>query len=520
MRRARYLTEINRQELERMENRYDNLDEGSEFLNKDHPYAADLDVFGKKSLFQMLNRTTSPSGKLILSEWLLSTADRNTILSRQSAIEELSTNIDWRQDLQASGMHYVDKEENFKALLNWLHSTEKKIKPLTYIQAYALPVFSLTIAAMVIFMGINFYFLVGAMLLNGLVLKQYLGKVQEITSRTSNSVKTLKTYGYLIQHIEESQFNNDHLQNLKSVFVHDNFSASKSILQLQNILNYLNARSNMFYWIINLFLMFDIHLLIQVEKWKRTKHDDIDRWFNHIGEFEVLNSMAGYAYANPDFTYPEISEEPFEFKALALGHPLIYRGERVSNDFETNNQGTVMIITGSNMSGKSTFLRSIGVNMVLALAGAPVCAQKMSTSIMQVFTSMRTEDNLEEHVSSFYAELQRIQMLLKLLESGERPILYMLDEILKGTNSKDRNAGAEALVRQISLTGSMGLVSTHDLKLGDLADELKNVHNYSFNSTIEGDEIIFDYKISDGLCHSFNASKLMEKMGIKMKKEG
>jgi len=231
---------------------------------------------------------------------------------------------------------------------------------------------------------------------------------------------------------------------------------------------------------------------------------------------EALCSLAGFSYSNPHYVYPSIEDEKAYIKVRSLGHPLILNQERITNDLDLEKPGSIALVTGSNMSGKSTFLRTVGVNIVLGLCGAPVCAESAEISHVQLFTGMRTEDNLEEHVSSFYAELQRIQSLLKMVDQEETTILFMLDEILKGTNSKDRHKGAAALIRQLSKTNSFGFVSTHDLELGDLQQELSGVKNYSFNSRIEGDEIIFDYTLEEGLCRSFNASKLMEKIGINM----
>ena len=199
------------------------------------------------------------------------------------------------------------------------------------------------------------------------------------------------------------------------------------------------------------------------------------------------------------------------------GNPLIFANERICNDFSLKEQGQIAVVTGSNMSGKSTFLRTLGVNAVLAFTGAPCCAASITLSNFQVFTGMRTQDNLEEHVSSFYAELKRIKQLLETVQKNESPVFFLLDEILKGTNSKDRHLGSAALVRQLSEEQAFGLVSTHDLELGDLADVMDKVVNYSFNSHINGNEISFDYKLTRGICRSFNASKLMENMGIKIK---
>jgi len=230
---------------------------------------------------------------------------------------------------------------------------------------------------------------------------------------------------------------------------------------------------------------------------------------------EPLNSISAFAFANEKYIFPKVNEGAPIFSAEKLGHPLIPSKQRINNNFQLKGKGAIGVITGSNMSGKSTFLRTIGVNAVLAFAGAPVCADQLELSIFQVFTSMRTKDNLEENISSFYAELLRLKMLLQTINEN-RPVLFLLDEILKGTNSADRHIGAESLIIQLSQLNAFGLISTHDLKLGKLKLKTDKLRNYNFSSSIDGQEIIFDFKLRDGICRSTNASQLMAKIGIQI----
>ncbi|MFT6827261.1 MAG: DNA mismatch repair ATPase MutS [Roseivirga sp.] len=269
------------------------------------------------------------------------------------------------------------------------------------------------------------------------------------------------------------------------------------------------------YHIFNFLFILDVYWLIRAERWKKRTQEDIGAWFEAIGEIEALNSLGAYHFSNSEFSFPTISETPFDIKATAMGHPMINPLKRVSNDFDFSGKGGICLITGSNMSGKSTFLRTVGVNSVLALMGAPVCAQSMQISKLQVFTSMRTQDDLEESVSSFYAELKRLKQLLGSI-NNELPTLFMVDEVLKGTNSEDRHTGATALIKQLNKAYAFGFVSTHDLTLGTITTELQGIKNYSFNSVIENDDIIFDYTLTPGICKSFNATKLMQKMGIEI----
>lgn len=238
-------------------------------------------------------------------------------------------------------------------------------------------------------------------------------------------------------------------------------------------------------------------------------------WVSAVSEFEVLSSLAGFSYANPSYTFPEIKSEPYTIHFEQVGHPLISLESRVCNHFHLAGKGEIAVITGSNMAGKSTFLRTIGVNMVLALMGAPCCASSGQVSHMQLFTSMRTQDNLEEGASSFYAELRKIEQLLKMIESGQA-IFFMLDEMFKGTNSKDRYKGGVSLIKQLSELNAFGIISTHDLELAKLAANHMMVANYSFNSEIKAGEMTFNYTLTQGICSDFNASALMKRSGIKI----
>jgi len=517
--KSKHLKAVNEAELLRLTGNIQSLEDGIEYLQPKHPYAKDMDVFGRNSLYQLINRANTPSGKETVAYWLSGHTSRPEIIERQQAVTELTDQLDWRQGFQASGRLQKQENQSFQSVIDWINAPVMvKHDWLTRLLAYVLPLLIITSILLNIFTDFSVYFTVALAVINGIVLKKYVFYVTDITENTHEGLKTLKAYGDLIEIIENSRFEANLLQTLQEPFKHGKFRASQSILKLQRILEFLHGRANLFYLFFNTILLFDIHLLLKAEGWKQKQQEDVSQWFDKIGKFEALNSLAGLAFANPDFTMPSIDETDYQIKAEHLGHPLIDGKERISNDFEMKGKGSLSLITGSNMSGKSTFLRTVGVNMTLAYVGAPVCAKSMSLSLMQLFTSMRTEDNLEEHISSFYAELQRIKQLLELVKTGQ-PVLFMLDEILKGTNSHDRHAGAEALIRQMSDKNAMGFVSTHDLALGKLAEEMPALRNYSFNSEIKDDKIIFKYKLEDGLCHSFNASKLMQQIGIDIKPE-
>jgi len=380
---------------------------------------------------------------------------------------------------------------------------------------FLLPAIALMLLSMCFLAGISFYWVLISIVVNGWVLNNANEAVSELTKKTEDSVKVLKSYSSMISMIEEKEFKAQLLNDLKSTLIQGNVKTSSKILKLHRILNKLQSRGNLIYWLFNIVLLLDIHWLIEAENWKKRIGREVETWFESIHEFEILLSLAGFSNANPQYTFPEMNEGPYTIEGKNIGHPLVPDHKRICNDFRLQGKGNIVIVTGSNMSGKSTFLRTIGINSILCKLGAPVCASEMKSSVFRVFSSMRTHDNLEENISSFYAELKRIGFLLSYISEGE-PVLFLLDEILKGTNSADRHKGTEALIRQLSHLNSFGLVSTHDLELGKLENDSDLITNYSFNSEIRGDEILFDYKLQKGLCYSFNASKLMQSMGIKI----
>ena len=274
-------------------------------------------------------------------------------------------------------------------------------------------------------------------------------------------------------------------------------------------------KGNPFYSLINSFLLLDIYLIIRVEKWKMKNKAFLKPWSSVVSEFEVINSLAGFCYSNPSYIFPEITEKSNYLNFESLGHPLINSNKRVYNHFRSEGPGDVFMITGSNMGGKSTFLRTVGVNLVLALTGAPCCAEYGQVSNLKLYTSMRTQDNLKEGISSFYAELARIEKILKLIESSQN-VFFLLDEMFKGTNSKDRHRGGFSLINQISKLNTSGVIATHDIELAKLSGSKMLVANYSFNSQIKYKLLLFSYKLHPGICNDFNASELMKRSGIKI----
>ncbi len=522
----RLLSTLNEDEIKRLDNVFTRTETGEQFAESNHFYTSDLDIFGKQSLFKLLNRTHTYTGGATLANWLKSPAQKTEILSRQDSIEELSAKIDFRQDLEASAMLIEEVSEPTQKLISWSEEPENEpIKKPIFQYGKFLPYLTVSLILAWAFEYIPVGYPLLMLLIHGFILKQIYDTVSHALEQTIRLSATLKAYANLSELIVNETFTHQKLKELQAELS----EASPAIRALEDILNKLGNRANpIFAFIVGVPLLWDIQYFIKLENWKKKHQKYLPEWLFSIAEFETLNSFAGLKFANPDFVKPEISEDSILLKTKGLAHPMIRRTKRIANDIQLVGEGKTIIITGSNMSGKSTFQRTVAINVVLALAGSVVCAEAFACSCMQVFTSMRTQDSLEEDTSSFYAELKRLKTLILAVKtppnpplkgrafSSDLPVIYFLDEILKGTNSKDRHEGAKALMLQLHHTTASGFISTHDVELGDEFDNQGFVENYSFSSEVMNDDLVFDYKLRSGVCHSFNASMLMKGIGIEM----
>jgi hypothetical protein len=530
---ASFLKRINESETLRGKCVLKEFDTGHKFINQNHPYSSDLDIFGQHSIFQLVNRTTTESGMILLSEWLSAPALKNEILDRQNAIKELFNKLEWRQDFQASGMHFQNKKSDYYKLLDWVEAPVVLLKYRRIYMAVAIILSVLSLLGLYFFM-INLdssysyiYFLsfISVLFINNRILRKVKPIADDIVETAQENINTFRGYLTLINKIESESFKSKKLCQLQSILIKSKFSAFNEINRLCKLLDFSQQRGinkikipikgNSFYSLLNSFLLLDIYLIIGTEKWKLKNKKVLKSWAEVVSEFEVINSFAGFCYSNPSYTFPEITEKNNYVHFESLGHPLINSNKRVCNNFHSEGQGDVVMITGSNMGGKSTFLRTVGVNLVLALAGAPCCAKYGQVSNLKLYTSMRTQDNLKEGISSFYAELNRIEKMLKLIKSSHN-VFFLLDEMFKGTNSEDRHKGGFSLINQISKLKTSGIIATHDIKLAKLSENKMLVTNYSFNSEIINDSMIFSYELHPDICNDFNASDLMERSGIKI----
>jgi ABC-type multidrug transport system fused ATPase/permease subunit len=511
------LCSVNKQESAVLEGEYSVFENGEEFLNPEHSFTYDLDVFGEGSVFQYLNRAKTFLGRNRLASWLQNPLrDSNAIYERQEAIKELSEDVVFRQKMMAFGMSIDDSSEDLNRLEEWIDKDcEFSGKWLWRVFAFGVPVLMLTALVIYILGVISFSQLLLISVFPFYLTFRNLKNINAIHAKVGKNYERLLRYSELIMELEKKEFKSDFLVRLHDNVKNENRSASGELRKLARAIKYLDNRYNVLIAILgNMFLMWDLNTIMYAEKCKKELAGNLRDWFDVIADFEAVSSLSNLSFNYPEYVFPEISQEGNVFEMKNGGHILLDENVRVNNSCELNNSGQFIIITGPNMAGKSTFLRMIGLNYVLGMMGSVVCADQFVFSCKQLYTSMRTSDSLQKNESYFYAELKRLKNLVAQLREGEK-LFIVLDEILKGTNSKDKQEGSKLFLKQISELNAQGLVATHDLSLGDLETEFpEKFFNRSFEMEIENDELIFDYKLKSGLTNKMNASILMKRMGI------
>lgn len=516
---ARFLKNLNGDEAERLEGRFTRPETGLDFDEPHHPYTADLDVFGTRSLFRLLNRTRTHAGAATLASWLKAPAPPEEIATRQEAVRELSEKLDWRQSTEATAGLQEAAHESTAALLAWMAEPPNPVVEQMWYRAARIGLPALTAVLAVLWLNetVPFAAVALGLLVSGLALGRIFGAVKRTTEQTYQAIPALRAVAAVLERLVFEPFFSEKLKNLQARTA----GAPGAVRRLSRTLDALSYRQNPYFALfIGLPTLWDFQFYAPLERWKRQHRAHLPDWLAAVGELEALHSLAGLAFAEPSFVFPILNSQFSILNSQRLGHPLIPALQRVANDFAFGGPGRTLLVTGSNMSGKSTFLRTVGTNAVLALAGSVVCAEAMNLPPVRVFTSMRTQDSLEESTSSFYAELKRLRQLLETVASNGPPALFLLDEILKGTNSRDRHGGARALIFQLKETAAFGLISTHDVELGDEAAAWEFVENAHFRSDLNAEgKLVFDYTLRPGVCHSFNAAELMRQMGIKMNAE-
>jgi DNA mismatch repair ATPase MutS len=491
-------------------------DLGEDFRDTEHNYSDDLDVFGKSSVFQWINTAVTPFGRKKLKDLLKDPSLKlEDILKRQMAVKELSDQIGWRQRLESECRRIPKEKQDSDELINWSVKREAAVDKF-YLRAALILLPMLTIASIIYYFirpSVGYSLPLIFIIIDLLVLKLGSRVRSEALDTAYKYKKNIRVYYKVIKHIEEKRFNAELLNNIKGNLIKtQKDTASKAIEKLIKITDKISDRNNIFSIVLNILFLWDYHLVIQLERWKRSYGKSIEKWLQCIGEFEALSSLAVIGFDNPKWAKPNFINDKLSIEASDLAHPLLSQ-TRISNDASLGKPSNILLITGSNMSGKSTYLRTIGLNLVLAYAGTPVCAKSFSCSLMNIYTCMRISDNLEKNISSFYAEIIRIKKIVSAANKGE-PIFFLLDEIFKGTNSLDRHLGAETLINKLSRENTLGLVSTHDLELGELEDKNPKIKNYNFQEYYKDNQIYFDYKLRPGVSTTRNAIYLMKLAGI------
>jgi len=512
------LYEVYDQALKRLAGEWKSFpDTGEDFKEPSHPYSEDLDLFGTSSLFQWINTAKTYRGREKLKEYLTEPPQEgDVIIKKQEAIKELAKNLAWRHRFMAEARTTKSTLNSPTRIIEWAKTYEGTyLRPSIVILARALPIITLTFVLLYFLTAkISYWYPLSGFLIQTIIL--FIGRQRGEALEAVYAYKdSLKIYEKMLERFEKRTFKSDYLLLLKKgLYDRDGRTAFHQIRKLSSLAELISNRGNSMFLVINIFTLWDIQCMIALEAWKEKSGRSLSRWVDTIAELEGLASLAIIHFDHPEWVMPEIALDNSGLTAVKMGHPLLLNS--TFNDLSIDKRSSILLITGSNMSGKSTLLRTVGINMVLAYAGAPVCASSFNCSIMQIYSCMRVSDNLGENISSFYAELLRIKQIVS-ASKIDKKLFFLLDEIFKGTNSQDRHAGAKVLIQQLGKAGAMGMVSTHDLELGDLERESdRRIRNYHFREYYKNDEIHFDYKLRPGISTTRNAMYLIKMAGIEV----
>ena len=511
--RAR-VTEFYDRGLARLQDRWQSDGEtGARYLKASHPYARDLDIFGDASLFQFLNVARTRGGEDTLSKWLQEPADREEIAARQAAVQELRGRLDFRERLSSAG-ETIRQGVHPDVLARWGESEPLVTKPSRRILATTLPlVWFLSIVAWVVWRVPEWFIL--STLLNFAYAHLLLPRSEAAAGAIEHSTGDLLLLADVMALFEREAFPPGRVADLQISIQMQGIHPSQSIRKLARIVQPLEHRHSLIGHPLDMVTYWSVQLVFAAERWQTRFGPSIRTWLQAVGELEALCSLAAFSYEHPEYALPDVTAESAQFTATALAHPLLPASSAVENDVEIGDQNSVMILSGPNMAGKSTFIRAVGVNAVLAQCGSPVRARSLRMSPLQVAASICILDSLSGGISRFYAEIHRVKLIVDL--AGEStPVLYLLDELLSGTNSHDRLVGTEFVLKSLAALNAIGIVSTHDLALTRIADEMSGAFNAHFADRLEGDRLIFDYKLHPGVVQTSNALHLMRAIGLRV----
>ncbi len=501
-------------ELKALNHDFSHFNNGKEFINPGHDFSYDLDLFGEGSLFQFVNRTSTRSGEKKLAALLISPPiEKEEIEKRQDAIKELSGDTEWRMQFSASGNMFNETERQHDEVATW---SEKELKFNRYgligYLRWVIP--AITLASFLPgLLGGLWLFLAACVFVQLSFVYFYRHRIKEYFRFFGEKSLLIEKYVNLLSEIEKRGFSSEWLKEMQQA-ISSPSSACKIIKELGSLVKEFEFGRHLLVGLfLNSIFLWDVRYIYNLRKWHLKNRGKLIKWLGVIENIDAVISLANFSDNNPGFVYPQVNEGRFIFESEQLGHPLLNPRKRVCSDFKVGGFPEVIIVTGANMAGKSTFLRTVGVNMVLSRLGAPVCATKYVFTPIGLYTNMRTTDSLLKDESYFFAELKRLSFALERLRSGEE-LFVILDEILKGTNSADKLNGSKELVKQLAKLKAVTLIATHDLKLAEIGNELPPVKNKCFEIHIKGDELTFDYRLTEGVTKSMNATFLMKKMGI------
>lgn len=488
---------------------------GERFLKSSHPYAEDLDLFGHGSLFELLSIARTQVGEETLAHWLLQPSMPEVVLARQAAVVELRPLLDLREDLALLG-EGVRSGEDARALVAWAAAPPWHISRSMQVTAMVLAL--LAVVTLILWIaGFGWIPFLLALIIGKAFALRLSESVNRVISAVDAPGRDLTLLSEVLARLERERFSTPRLIELRAALDVEGLAPSQQIARLNYLIELLDARRNMIFAPFAIILLWPLQFAIRIERWRQSSGPAVALWLAAVGELEALGSLAGYAYEHPQDPFPELVEGGACFEGEGLGHPLIPESRNVRTSLRLSDERErVLIVSGSNMSGKSTLLRTVGTNTVLALAGAPVRARRLRLSPLQVGASIRIQDSLQAGASRFYAEITRLRQIMELTR-GAFPVLFLLDEILHGTNSHDRRIGAEGVVRGLIERGAIGLVTTHDLALARIAEELApRAANVHFEDHLEGGNMTFDYLLRQGVVQRSNALELMRSVGLEV----
>ena len=508
---------IIQEELQALSGDYSSFEDGKEYVNPEHPYSFDLDIFGRRSLFQSINRTCTFFGKDRLAKWLQNHLhEKTSIEKRQEMVREISEHTLFREQFRVAGLVHHGQSSDAEKIQAWSQS------PAQYLHAgwvkafiWGVPVIN-SLLLITSLIGWTSFSCLG--LSFGIFLVLSFGIIKRATyiqETYGKQLKSLNGYARLIALAKAEDWKSAGMLELMERFNLNGQSPVQALQQLSKELDRLDLRNNQFlYVLLEGSIFFQLQEIVRIERWKVRYGQHISEWLETVGELDALCSLGTFAYNHPQYTYPELTEKPFCFLATQMGHPLMPVSQCVKNDATIPSRPFFLIITGANMAGKSTYLRTLGVNYLLACVGAPVCCERLKLHPNQLITSLRTSDSLSDNESYFFAELKRLKRIIDLLNQGQQ-LFIILDEILKGTNSMDKQKGSFDLIRQFMQLKANGIIATHDLLLGSLIKQFpEEIRNYCFEADIKDNELTFSYKLREGVAQNMNACFLMKKMGI------